>query len=227
MLPPFMAGARSPGALAALRSALAAAPAGCGRRCRRWLCLALFVCTGMIYACLRFLQEWHTPLTVINYILLGGASGFTLAAALAALAAPELVRPSRRLALLITLLAWSAAPPRCCAMRASSRVDAADGHRHQASADRAEGAGLHGRLVQHARILPRHAARPCCARSNGSSCCWLSCCRLLLLLAGWRGLERRCWRWPLWCSTSGLLAERWFFFAQANHPQNLYYQAIS
>ena len=24
----------------------------------------------------------------------------------------------------------------------------------------------------------------------------------------------------------GLMAERWFFFAQANHPQNLYYQAI-
>ncbi len=25
----------------------------------------------------------------------------------------------------------------------------------------------------------------------------------------------------------GLLAERWFFFAQARHPQNLYYQTIS
>jgi DMSO reductase anchor subunit len=25
----------------------------------------------------------------------------------------------------------------------------------------------------------------------------------------------------------GLLAERWFFFAQANHPQNIYYQTIS
>jgi DMSO reductase anchor subunit len=25
----------------------------------------------------------------------------------------------------------------------------------------------------------------------------------------------------------GLMAERWFFFAQANHPQNLYYQAVS
>jgi sulfite dehydrogenase (quinone) subunit SoeC len=25
----------------------------------------------------------------------------------------------------------------------------------------------------------------------------------------------------------GLLAERWFFFAQANHPQNLYYQSVS
>jgi DMSO reductase anchor subunit len=26
---------------------------------------------------------------------------------------------------------------------------------------------------------------------------------------------------------AGLIAERWFFFAQANHPQNLYYQVIS
>jgi DMSO reductase anchor subunit len=26
---------------------------------------------------------------------------------------------------------------------------------------------------------------------------------------------------------AGLLAERWFFFAQARHPQNLYYQVIS
>ena len=25
----------------------------------------------------------------------------------------------------------------------------------------------------------------------------------------------------------GLLAERWFFFAQARHPQNLFYQAVS
>ena len=26
---------------------------------------------------------------------------------------------------------------------------------------------------------------------------------------------------------AGLLAERWFFFAQARHPQNLYYQTVS
>jgi DMSO reductase anchor subunit len=25
----------------------------------------------------------------------------------------------------------------------------------------------------------------------------------------------------------GLLAERWYFFAEANHPQNIYYQAMS
>ena len=34
------------------------------------LAFALFVCTGMIYACIKFLQEWATPLTVVNYILL-------------------------------------------------------------------------------------------------------------------------------------------------------------
>ncbi|MDF2466237.1 MAG: reductase anchor subunit (DmsC) [Ramlibacter sp.] len=26
---------------------------------------------------------------------------------------------------------------------------------------------------------------------------------------------------------AGVLAERWFFFAQARHPQNLYYQVVS
>ena len=26
---------------------------------------------------------------------------------------------------------------------------------------------------------------------------------------------------------AGLLMERWYFFAEANHPQNLYYQRIS
>ena len=54
-------------------------------------CFALFLCTGMIYACIRFLQEWATPLTVVNFVLLGGASGFTLATAFAAVSAPTLI----------------------------------------------------------------------------------------------------------------------------------------
>jgi sulfite dehydrogenase (quinone) subunit SoeC len=53
--------------------------------------ITLFVCTAMIYMCLRFLQEWATPLTMANFILLGCSSGFTLAAALAQLLAPSLV----------------------------------------------------------------------------------------------------------------------------------------
>ena len=45
-------------------------------------CLALFVCTAMIYASVRFLQEWASALTLVNYFLLGCASGLTLALSL-------------------------------------------------------------------------------------------------------------------------------------------------
>ena len=51
----------------------------------------LYLCTAMIYASIKFLQEWASALTVLNYILLGGASGFTLATAIAAYNAPTLV----------------------------------------------------------------------------------------------------------------------------------------
>ena len=35
------------------------------------------------------------------------------------------------------------------------------------------------------------------------------------------------WLLALASQAAGLLAERWFFFAQARHPQNIYYQAVS
>ena len=54
--------------------------------------LVLFVCTGMIYAGIRFLREWATALTPLNFTLLGCANGFTLAAALAAWLAPPQAR---------------------------------------------------------------------------------------------------------------------------------------
>ncbi len=35
----------------------------------------LWYCTAMIYACLRFIEEWAQPLTVVNFVLLGLSSG--------------------------------------------------------------------------------------------------------------------------------------------------------
>jgi sulfite dehydrogenase (quinone) subunit SoeC len=60
------------------------------------LCLALFVCTAMVYMSIRFLQEWASPLTLANYVLFGCASGFTLATLLATLSesAWPLVQPN-------------------------------------------------------------------------------------------------------------------------------------
>ena len=68
-------------------------------------CIALFVCTGMVYACIRFLQEWASPLTLVNFFLLGTASGCTLATALAAWLAPALVTPCAKAAIALTIAA--------------------------------------------------------------------------------------------------------------------------
>ena len=67
--------------------------------------IVLYVCTAMIYASLRFLQEWHSPLTVTNFILFGLASGFTLAAAFSAWSGVRLVGFFGTWAVIFTVLA--------------------------------------------------------------------------------------------------------------------------
>jgi len=69
------------------------------------LSFTLFVCTGMIYACIRFLQEWATPLTVVNFTMMGLASGFVVATAYAAYAAPGFVSMFGGWAIVFTVVA--------------------------------------------------------------------------------------------------------------------------
>ena len=47
------------------------------------------------------------------------------------------------------------------------------------------------------------------------------------LLWGLLGGGTASWVLALLAQIPGLLAERWVFFAQARHPQNLYYQVVS
>src|SRR5512140_3567950 len=54
------------------------------------LAFFLYLCTGMIYGAVKAIREWATPLTPVNFAVLGIASGLTLAAALAAAAMPSL-----------------------------------------------------------------------------------------------------------------------------------------
>jgi sulfite dehydrogenase (quinone) subunit SoeC len=191
------------------------------------LAFALFVCTAMIYACLRFLAEWHTPLTLVNYTLLGGASGFTLAAGLAALAAPHLVGFLSGWAILITVLATIgriASLVRNARLKPKSTVQSAIGIKHPTVVQKSQGfmgssfntrEFFHGvaagrlRLVKHAFLLLAFVVP------------------VALLLAGRDTASAPLLLGAFLVQFVGLLAERWFFFAQANHPQNLYYQAIS
>nr|MDJ0807549.1 dimethyl sulfoxide reductase anchor subunit [Gammaproteobacteria bacterium] len=66
---------------------------------------ALFLCTAMIYASLRFIKAWHSPLTVANFLFLGIGSGFMLASAFSAYQGINLVAFYATWAVVATLIA--------------------------------------------------------------------------------------------------------------------------
>jgi DMSO reductase anchor subunit len=191
------------------------------------LCLALFYITAMNYVCIKFLQEWATPLTIVNYTLLGCASGFTLATALAAALEPSLAPALARWALLLTLAAAAARVAslvRNAKLRPKSTLQSAIGINHPRIVQKAQGfmgSSFNTREFFHGKT--RHVVQ---------SVKWgfllLAFVIPALLLAG-GGADRSAANAGLAFAIQyvGLLAERWFFFAQAKHPQNLYYQAAS
>lgn len=188
------------------------------------LSFALFVCTGMIYACLRFLREWHTPLTVINYILLGGSSGFVLAAFFSATVAPSQADFFAGWAIIITLLAFvsrGASLLRNAHLKPKSSIQTAIGIKHPKIVQRSQGA-MGGSFNTREFF---HGKSSSFMRAIKPAFMVLTFVVPLALLA--LGMFT-----PALLGVAfvihyiGLLAERWFFFAQANHPQNLYYQTI-
>ncbi len=188
-------------------------------------CIALFVCTGMVYASIRFLQEWASPLTLVNYLLIGSASGATLAALLASLRAPSLAPLLAMTALVLTLAALvgrAGALARNARLKPRSTLQSAIGIKHPVIRQRSQGfmggsfntrEFFHGRSPAALRgvkwfFLAAGFVLPATLLAGAPAT------PAALLIAS--GLQ-----------LTGLLAERWFFFAQANHPQNLYYQFIS
>jgi DMSO reductase anchor subunit len=190
-------------------------------------CAALFFCTAMVYASLRFLQEWASAYTLLNFTLLGLASGCTLALAMASQGAPALVPAYGAAALGWTVLGWLSrglSLRRNARLQPRSTLQSAIGIRHPQIRQRAMGfmgGSFNTREFFHGRSADwlRHVKW---GFQLGAFA--LPIVLLLLGLAQGQG-------WALLLAVPvqalGLLAERWFFFAQANHPQNLYYQAVS
>ena len=184
------------------------------------LCLALFVCTAMIYACLKFLQEWATPLTLANFLLLGSASGFTLAAALAGALAPELARFYAQCGMALTLLAGAfriASLVRNSRLRPRSTLQSAIG----VDAPRV-------RQVSQGFTAGAFNTREFFHGASAGSLRWVRWGFLLFAFAlpvVLLGLSF--FGAAFIVQYAGLLMERWYFFAEARHPQNLYYQRVS
>ncbi|MCR4347011.1 MAG: dimethyl sulfoxide reductase anchor subunit [Sulfuricaulis sp.] len=191
------------------------------------LAFLLFLCTGMIYACIKFLQEWATWLTVVNYTLFGLASGFLLATAYAAYQAPALMYFYGGWTIVATLAVLMT---RIVSLVRNRRI------KHKSTIQTAIG-------VRHARIVQKsqgfmggsfntrdffHNATPWVFRSIK----WIFLVLVFpvpmgMLFAGMIHSSATLITAAFVVQYLGLLAERWFFFAQANHPQNLYYQTIS
>ncbi len=190
------------------------------------LAFTLFLCTGMIYACIKFLQEWATPLTVVNYTLLGAASGFTLATAFAASQGSQLTDFYAGWALLLTL---AALVTRVASLIRNQRI------KHKSTLSTAIG-------IRDSRIRQKsqgfmtgsfntrdffHGAPQ--AVFKGIKWFFLITVfpiPIVLLALGMGHSGVAVFALAFAIQYLGLLADRWFFFAQANHPQNLYYQAV-
>ena len=188
-------------------------------------CVALYVCTAMIYGCLKFLQEWHSPLTVTNFILLGTASGLTLAAALAAWLQPALARGYVIAAFVAGALAYAgrlAALARNARLRPKSTLATAIGVKHPRIVQIAQGAmggSFNTREFFHGR--PREVVRA----ARWTLLALVFPAPALFMLAAPQSAVALAAAFL--AQYAGLLAERWYFFAEAKHPQNLYYQAIA
>ena len=191
-------------------------------------CFALFISTAMIYASVRFLQEWASPLTVVNYLLLGGASGLTLATLLAAgMDVVALVKPFGLAAVVLTALAGvtrAASLVRNAHLKPKSSLQSAIGIKHPRIVQKAMGfmggsfnmrEFFHGRTAELMRSV------------KWAFLLLVFPVPLLLLALGVPSASLTLLFMAFAAQYIGLLAERWFFFAQANHPQNLYYQTIS
>ena len=190
--------------------------------------IVLWYCTAMIYACLRFIEEWAHPLTIANFTLIGLASGLLLACALAALTGDTgMLAATGTLALVVTLAAWvtrAASLRRNAGIRHKSTLQSATGIKSpklvQKSMGMSAGAfntreffhGASQAAVQNARL--------------GLQLLAFAIPTVLMLLGV---TSHAAWPWVLavLVQAPGLIAERWVFFAQAKHPQNLYYQVVS
>lgn len=189
--------------------------------------LVLYVCTGMIYGAVKAIREWATPMTPVNYAMLGIASGALLACATAAFLAPSLA-PGLGLAALVATLGGAvtrgATLLRNLRLAPKTTLQSAIGVRHPRIVQKSQGS-MGGSFNTREFF---HGKSPAFVQGMRWSAGLLAFALPVAALA--LGGARSAAALPLALFVLqylGLLAERWSFFAEARHPQNLYYRGVS
>ncbi len=191
------------------------------------LAVALFVCTGMIYAAVAVIREWASPLTPVNFALLGLASGLTLATVLAAFAEPALLpwlAAAAAGATVLGAITRGASTWRNMTLVPKTTIQSALGVRHPRIVQHSQGA-MGGSF--NTREYFHGASDPALTRLRwGVSVAAFVLPAVLLAGAGAR-LPAALLAALAVLQYVGLLGERWLFFAEGQHPQNLYYQRVA
>ncbi|MBK1649722.1 dimethyl sulfoxide reductase anchor subunit family protein [Rhabdochromatium marinum] len=188
---------------------------------------ALFVATAMIYASVKFLQEWASPLTVVNFTFFGLASGFMLAAAYSAWLGNDLVTFFGTWAVIFTAIAFlsrGASLLRNRHIKYRSNLKTAIGVRHRDIAQKSQGfsAGSFN-----TREFFHHRSPGTLRRVTAVFMLLVFPVPVVLIGVAYVTKSPTLPILAFLIQYLGLVAERWYFFAEAQHPQNLYYQTVS
>ena len=193
--------------------------------------LALWICTAKIYQCIRFIQEWSHPSTLSNFILLGLSSGGLLLEFLL-LVWNEPNTPIGIslisvvnfivlfLALNLKLWMWR----RNQKLKPKSNLASATGIK--GSNIRQTSMGFMGGSFN-TREFFHHQTDRVISNIRKIILLMVYIGPMVLLAFNLSSPSISQVAIALLVHYIGLLAERWMFFAEANHPQNLYYQRVS
>lgn len=192
------------------------------------LSLVTVYCTAMIYASLKSVQAWHTPLTPISYLLFSLAGGFTLATLFAAADGGAVALPVI-LAVAFLAAAWAA---KLAWRNRMNRL------RPISTPETATGLGFIGkvRLFERPHINDNYLTREMgfkVARKHAAKLAMLSLglggllpavLLIGLLLAGSTPtISAVVALLAVLSHATGILVERWLFFAEARHAVMNYY----
>jgi len=174
----------------------------------------------------RAVAMWRTSwLSREVIVLLGLASGLTLAVPVAVLRYPQFAGPLALAAFGAGALAWIvrvATLIRNARLRPKSTLQSAIGIAQPKIAQKAQGfmgGSFNTREFFHGKPKPVLGAVR-----------WLFLALIFPVpawLLGWGGGSLEVFIAAFVVQFAGLLAERWYFFAEARHPQNLYYQSMA
>lgn len=193
--------------------------------------LALWICTAKIYQCIRFIQEWSHPSTLTNFILLGLSSGgLLLEFLLLVWNDPNTPLGISLISGVNFILLFLALNLKLWIWRRNQKL--------KPKSNLASATGIKGNNIRQTSMGFMGGSFNTREFFHHQTDRVISNIRKIILLMVYIGpmvLLAFSLSSPsisqvaiaLLIHYTGLLAERWMFFAEANHPQNLYYQRVS